>query len=261
MPNCTVYVAGRCNEAGIPHPTGFDAYHNFAADGWTPLNSVNDVEPGDVIEFSNHSIAFVESGRGASATCSHSWYTTETGYASPGYRTKDDKTGDTAEKVWSYCLSKWEGRCWFTHSADAYGFYAAYRPPGGGGGGDPDEPPEDPPGAKGHWERVEEIIESSTPYYIDIGENECGKGVGSDQTGSQDEPKAPYQMDGNPDGSRLNERWEPLNMYTYERIMTYDQNDNPVWSSWEQKYSGSQTVMLGEQPAYGNGWEMDWGDE
>ena len=270
MPNCTVYVAGRCSEAGIPHPTGFGAYHDFTSDGWTRISSINDVEPGDVIEFDDYSICFVESGRGSSAICSHSWYTTVSGrahnYDGSLDRYSTDATGTSSSSVWNYCVSKWPDRCWFTHTAGGYtsgSFYAAYRPPGGGGGGNPDEPPVDPPspGQQGHWEWVEETITSIIPHvytYTDI--YECGVGIFSDQSGTQDSPQAPILI--HPGGGRLNERWDPFNMYTDERTLTYTADGQPVWSNWETKYNGMDSFPLGSQPTYGNGWEMEWqGDD
>ena len=131
---------------------------------------------------------------------------------------------------------------------------------GGGGGGDPDNPPEPKPG--GHWEWVEDggvVLEYIVIDFTDI--YECGKGTFKDQSGNQDTPQAPIQLDGNPDGSRLDERWEPFNMYTYERNLTYLQDKSPIWSEWELKYQGSDNFPLGVQPEYGNGWEVKWEDE
>ena len=51
-------------------------------------------------------------------------------------------------------------------------------------------------------------------------------------------------------------------MYTDERILTYTSDGKPIWSNWETKYTGSESFDLGDQPAYGNGWEMEWrGDD
>ena len=126
---------------------------------------------------------------------------------------------------------------------------------GGGGGGDPDDPP--PPQPGGHWEWVEETVTTTEYYslpYTDI--YECGVGLFSDQSGTQDEPLAPTSI--SQSTSRLNQRWEPFNMYTYERVLTYNANKSPKWSGWVLAYHGSDNIMLGNQPSYGNGWQIDW---
>jgi len=135
---------------------------------------------------------------------------------------------------------------------------------GGGGGGNPDDPPVDPPspGQQGHWEWVEETIEIITTYSIPYTDMyECGgDNIWSGQSGTQDVPQAPTRISSST--SRMNQRWEPFNMYTDERTLTYTVDGQPVWSNWETKYTGSDSFMLGGQPTYGNGWEMEWqGDD
>ena len=136
---------------------------------------------------------------------------------------------------------------------------------GSGSGPSPVPPQPDPgPGDNWHWEDTTwtetsiEIVRHYVPY-TDI--YECGNNsVFGDQSGTQDVPQAPYKISNSL--SRINQRWEPFNMYTDERTLTYTTDGQPIWSNWETKHTGSESFDLGDQPAYGNGWEMEWrGDD
>ena len=216
---CTWWVWGRVNEetgadlGGLGNAMNW--YNNVTAlKGYNVSPSIYDASPGDILCWDKRTnddgsitVGHVQYVESVSATHVH---ITESYAALNGASAEFDI--EKSNPRYGKTPFPWEGVILIGH--------------GGGGSGDDEE-----------GEGGTRIV----PVVVDIRESECGKGVAADQTGSQDEPKAPYQMDGNPDGTRQNERWEPFNMYTYERTLTYDQNNNPVWSSWEQKYSGSQT--------------------
>lgn len=275
MPDCTVYVYGRCSEAGISCPDRIGADHDFTVNGWTRISSISNVEPGDVIEYNDYSICFVESGKGSNAVCSHSWFTTASGRAhntnGEMKRYATDATGTTASSVWNYCLSKWPGRCWFTHTAGGYTsgtFRVAYRPPGGGGGGNPDEPPVDPPtpGQTGHYEWVSETVEVYEPGSADYtsawgggwsinGAGQASYYKGND--GTQDLPMAPSPS---LSPNRFDQYWSPINCRTEERSLSYSSTGAPVWSSWVVVDSSSNAEIPVGTYAPLPGWKMEWED-
>lgn len=266
MPNCTVFTHGKCLEMGIDCPTGFGADYDFRHVGWSMITSIDDVCPGDVCEYDDYSIGVCVSGSGRNAICHHSWYTTESGHAhNPhphGKMWRDpDIVGSTPADVWNYMYNRWPERCCFAHNVDSDGggsFVRAFR-----SGGHVDPQPDPPPGANWRWEDTtwEQSTITLVPHYVEYSDfYECGSGVFGDQSGTQDDPQAPTLI--HPKGDRLNERWEPFNMYTDERILTYTSDGKPIWSNWETKYTGSDNFPLGSQPTYGNGWEMEWqGDD
>ena len=231
---CTWWVWGRVHEeTGIDMGGLGDAMNWYDRAGTKDLGtspSIYDANPGDILcwdKRADGTVGHVQYVESVSATHVH---ITESYAALNGASAEFDI--DKSNPHYGKTPFPWEGVILIGH--------------GGGGSGDDEE-----------GEGGTRVV----PVAVDIGENECGRGVGSNQTGSQDEPKAPYQMDGNPDGTRQNERWEPFNMYTYERTMTYDSDWNPVWSDWSLEHQGSTTLQMGEQPSYGNGWEVEWGDE
>ena len=120
---------------------------------------------------------------------------------------------------------------------------------------DPDDPP--PPQPGGHWEWVEETVTVTTTKYVNYTDiYECG--VGNWDSGTQDDPKAPIEIHGG--SPRDNERWEPFNSYTYERILTYTSDHSPLWSSWESAYTGSDDFLFTNLPSTYSGWVMNWDD-
>lgn len=130
--------------------------------------------------------------------------------------------------------------------------------PDPGGEEDPDNPPyPDAVWVPGHYEY--NTVTSSGGYDYTGSIYECGTGTFGTQSGTQDAPQAPTVI--HPGGGRENERWEPFIMYTDERVLTYTSSGQPIWSNWETVYTGSENFQLGLQPAYGNGWEMEWEDD
>lgn len=130
--------------------------------------------------------------------------------------------------------------------------------PDPGGGDDPDNPPgPDYIWVPGYYETLTTTVTDGYTYDDII---ECGAGpLFADDSGDQDNPKAPTKI--SQSSSRINQRWEPFNMYTYERTLTYNQNDSTKWSEWELRDQGSENFELGGQPSYENGWTMEWDDE
>ena len=297
LPNCTTYVRVRCEEENLPVPSTVEAcdWPENLSDGWSVVytgpGGSAPIQYGDVVisKKENH-VCFVNNdGTVSGSGYMHDLYLEKNyDHISPGITYRGNKSFwvDVSSNGWiwnGYNLNDqtWrpskDGSEWYRHAPTRYYFYhknalteewggtgtvyvlrynGTPSGPGDGdeGGGGSSGGESGGQGDDGHYETRTISLNYSTEY-------ECGTGLVSGQTGSQDAPLAPVQMDGNPDGTRKNERWEPFNMYTYERTLTYDKDNNPVWSNWELKYSGSQTLTLGEQPSYGNGWEMDWGDE
>lgn len=271
MPNCTVNVWGQATAMGISCPSGFRWSHDFTEDGWSTV-PVSSAQRGDIVRY-NGSVAIVISGSGNSAICSHSLYTTVSGkahnYDGRMQRYSTDDTGTTKESVWNYCNSKWPERCHYTHNINSPGYglgspLVVFR---SGSAPTPGPPqPDPPPSSDWYWDDNGEWTETSTvivPKVVSYMNEyyECGaNNIWSGQSGTQDAPQAPTLI--HPGGGRLNERWEPFNMYTDERILTYTTDGQPIWSNWETKYTGSESFLLGGQPTYGNGWEMEWqGDD
>ena len=274
MPNCTWYVRYRAMEAGATNPVtymgpaGYSWIQNAGAN-WREASAP--WQPGDILIWDGH-VAFVE----GDGQISESVYTT----GGPGYTL--NRSG-TAATLYNDVIAHWNddaysikggaggklynrywrkqsgGSAWYGSNPSWILRYYGNWSGGGGGGGNPDDPPDPQPG--GHWEWVEETITTITSYtytYSDI--YECGVGTFGDQSGTLDTPQAPYQISSS--SSRINQRWEPFNMYTDERTLTYTTDGQPVWSNWETKYTGSDNFPLGSQPTYGNGWEMEWqGDD
>ncbi len=247
---CTWWVWGRVDEAqGIQLPAWGNAENWYAraqAAGYD-VGGIYTAKPGDILCWGHRynpdtvgHVQYVESDNGTTLTVSESY----AGLSSPPAYVTISKSNPTY------------GR------GDGFPFQGVIHLSGGGGGGDdPDDPPEPQPG--GHWEWVEETITVITYGGYDYTGTiyECGANdIWSGQSGTQDAPQAPTLI--HPGGGRLNERWEPFNMYTDERTLTYTTDGQPVWSNWETKYTGSDNFLLGQQPTYGNGWEMEWqGDD
>lgn len=272
MPNCTVNVWGRGTDMGLDMPYGFAWYHDFTENGWSVV-SVSQAQPGDVVQY-NGSIAIVISGSGNSATCSHSLFTTVTGSAhnfpldpvtqrpvGPMERYSSDTTDgvkwDSKDNIWNICRQNWIGRCEYEHNINnpGYGLGTPLKVFRSGGHVDPQPDPQ--PGDSWHWEDTTWTIEETSVESISIPLTtiyECGKFTVD--SGDQDNPKAPVHMTDQTD--RENQRWEPFNMYTYERNLTYKEDTSQLWSGWDMKYQGSENFPLGNQPSMNNGWQIDW---
>lgn len=263
---CTSWVVHRSSQAfGVPCMTSYDNANTWMDKGslgsqWVRLGG--SPVPGDVVVLDdNHygHVLFVETSN--IITQSNVWNPDGSG---PWYHLwADQMSYDTFHSPGHKYFS-----CVNRSSYDGYlsmSYIGRLHYNGAGGGGtNPDEPPDEPPtpGAKGEWVWHEgetvEVITTSQYTYTD--RYECGVGTFGDQSGTQDDPQAPTLI--HPKGDRLNERWEPFNMYTDERILTYTSDGKPIWSNWETKYTGSDNFPLGSQPTYGNGWEMEWqGDD
>lgn len=86
LADCTTYVRGRAMEIGLPCPMNqkgdASTWHNKLINNWKYFKySKNDVQPGDIIEWSNgnNHVAFVEDVKDNKIYVSASWYTGENG--------------------------------------------------------------------------------------------------------------------------------------------------------------------------------------
>lgn len=228
---CTWWVWGRVDEAqNIQLPPWSNAEYWYAraqAAGYD-VGGIYTAKPGDILCWGHRynpdtvgHVQYVESDNGTTLTVSESYAS----LSSPPAYVTIDKSNPTY------------GR------GDGFPFQGVIHLSGGGGG-------------SGHWET---ILVEQTPVDYTGTIYECGVGTFGSQSGTQDSPQAPTVI--HPGGDRENERWEPFIMYTDERTLTYTSSGQPVWSNWETAYTGSENFQLGLQPAYGNGWEMEWEDD
>lgn len=124
LPNCTTYALGRILEAGDSRPLNSNfpnanAWHDNLANGWTAIPyNINDVEAGDILEWSSNHVAVVELVENGTVYVSESAYTDDNGGVS-GDRT-DTLWGTTKQSVYNRGVNVYPNR-FFHYGQSWYG--------------------------------------------------------------------------------------------------------------------------------------------
>lgn len=246
---CTWWASGRAamaygnNWSGASHAASW-----FSMLGGVRVSSWSEISEGDILCFDNGGyghVAFVE------AIGPSDIYVSE---------------GASGDNNWNVIMMSHHDHGWFNSGHHWFWskekFQGVLKGDGSGGGVTPSPVEPDAPTPSGYtkFKLTVQKIDWVTVFHDYTSIYECGNNptFGHD-SGNQDEPKAPTHISSS--SSRRDQRWEPFNMYTYERKLTYKSDKSENWSDWDMKYSGSSNFPLGSQPQYGNGWEIEWNDE
>lgn len=246
---CTWWASGRAamaygnNWSGASHAGTW-----FSMLGGVRVSSWSEISDGDILCFGNSGyghVAFVE------AIGPSDIYVSE---------------GASGNNNWNVIMMSHHDHGWFNSGHHWFWsdeiFQGVLKGSGSGGGVTPSPVEPDAPTPSGYtkFKLTVQKIDWVTVFHDYTSIYECGNNptFGHD-SGNQDEPKAPTHISSS--SSRRDQRWEPFNMYTYERKLTYKSDKSENWSDWDMKYSGSSNFPLGSQPQYGNGWEIEWNDE
>lgn len=268
---CTWYAHGRTAEmrgnlgAAAPFGDGhnqggygnaWDWYSSGGCGGhWSRTSNWSDVRAGDVVVFGEESpghVAVVEWKDSSNATLS-AFNNPSAGYNHKSLGLLPWTPGSNfngPKYTWGNATGKFRG--YIINHTDKL-----VEDSGGGG--------------EAGWvfERVEEYTPSPD-------ENVCGEGTWASGSGSQNYPRVPERYDQAQEDAvpgkhwRKDERWEPVNLKTYIRYITYQETSEdsytPVFSNWilEDSASLEGTYLCGyDTNAQGpiDGWKMYWDED